>query len=257
MEKRRFDNKKGEGKQEQRNTNEREIRLNRYIANSGVCTRREADKLIEKGLIRVNGEVITELGYKVKYSDTVQYEGRKLKAEKKVFVLLNKPKDTLTAAYDSEGKRTVIDLVKMATKEHVHPMDKLDRNATGLLLFTNDLELAKSLTESESGVKQIYHVTLDKSLANTDFEVIMKGIELKDGIAKPTVMSYVDEADKTQIGVEIYSCKERIVQRIFEHQGYRVVKLDRTYFGGLTKKNIGRGKWRILTDKEVNMLKML
>jgi 23S rRNA pseudouridine2605 synthase len=257
MEKRRFDNKKGEGKQEQRNTGEREIRLNRYIANSGVCTRREADKLIEKGLIRVNGEVITELGYKVKYSDTVQHEGRKLKAEKKVFVLLNKPKDTLTAAYDSEGKRTVIDLVKMATKEHVHPVDKLDRNATGLLLFTNDLEMAKSLTESENGVKQIYHITLDKSLANTDFEVIMKGIELKDGIAKPTVMSYVDETDKTQIGIEIYTCKERIVQRIFEHQGYRVVKIDRTYFGGLTKKNIGRGKWRILTEKEVNMLKML
>jgi 23S rRNA pseudouridine2605 synthase len=257
MEKRRFDNKKGEGKQEHRNTNEREIRLNRYIANSGVCTRREADKLIEKGLIRVNGEVVTELGYKVKYSDTVQYEDRKLKAEKKVFVLLNKPKDTLTDVYDPDGKRTVIDLVKMATKEHVHPVDKLDRNTTGVLLFTNDIDISKRLTESEEGVKQIYHVILDNPLAKTDYEVIMKGLELKDGFVKPELMSYVDEEDRTQIGMEIYSCKPKVVQRIFEHQGYKVVKLDRTYFGGLTKKNIGRGKWRILTDKEVNMLKML
>ncbi|PLX23754.1 MAG: rRNA pseudouridine synthase [Salinivirgaceae bacterium] len=257
MEKRRFDKQKGEENREKRNYSDKEIRLNRYIANSGVCTRREADKLIEKGLIRVNGEVVTELGFKVKYSDTVQYEGRKLKAEKKVFVLLNKPKDTLTDVYDPEGKRTVIDLVKMATKEHVHPVDKLDRNATGVLLFTNDIDLAKRLTESEAGVKQIYHVILDKTLAKTDFEVIMKGLDLKDGFVKPEVMSYVDDEDRTQIGIEIYSCKNKIVQRIFEHQGYKVVKLDRTYFGGLTKKNIGRGKWRILSDKEVNMLKML
>lgn len=257
MDKKQFNKPKREENKENVNHSEKEIRLNRYIANSGVCTRREADKLIEKGLIRVNGEVVTTLGYKVKYSDTVQYEDRKLKAEKKVFVLLNKPKDTLTAAFDADGNRTVIDLVKMATKEHVHPVDKLDRNTTGVLLFTNDIDMAKRLADSESGVKQIYHVILDKPLANTDYEVIAKGIELNDGLAKPEAMSYVDEENKTQIGIETHSLKEKIVQRIFEHQGYKVVKLDRTYFGGLTKKNIGRGKWRILTDKEVNMLKML
>jgi 23S rRNA pseudouridine2605 synthase len=259
MEKKRFDNEQGKREKniKQNSYYEQEIRLNRYIANSGVCTRREADKLIQKGLIRVNGEVITEMGYKVKRSDTVQYEDRKLKPEKKVFVLLNKPKDTLTAGYDPDGGRTVIDLVKMATKEHIHPVDKLDRNTLGVLLFTNDTEMAQRLNDAEANVRQIYHLVLDKPLANTDYEVIMKGVDIKGELVKPEIISYIDEENKKELGIEVRGIKEKDLQRVFINQGYSIVKLDRTFYAGLTKKNIGRGKWRILTEKEVNMLSML
>lgn len=233
------------------------IRLNRYIANSGVCSRRDADALIQEGKVKVNGEVVTEMGKKVLRSDVVEFEGKKLVPEKKVFVLLNKPKNTVTTSHDPQGRLTVIDIVKNATKERIYPVGRLDRNTTGVLLFTNDGDMAKKLAHPSSNIKKIYHVFLESAISNADFNIISKGIELEDGFIKPDKISYPDPLDATQLGIEIHSGKNRIVRRIFESLGYKVVKLDRVYFGGLTKKNLPRGKWRLLSEKEINMLKML
>jgi 23S rRNA pseudouridine2605 synthase len=233
------------------------IRLNRFIANSGVCSRREADKLIEQGKVKVNGEVVREMGHKVMRTDEVLYNGKKLVPEKKVYVLLNKPKDTVTTSNDPEGRRTVIDLVKRATSERIYPVGRLDRNTTGVLLFTNDGDMAKKLAHPSSNVRKIYHVFLDKHISKADFDAIAAGVELEDGPVKPDELSYPDPQDKTQLGIEIHSGKNRIVRRIFASKGYDVIKLDRVYFGGLTKKNVPRGKWRLLTDQEVGMLSML
>lgn len=246
--------KNRKGKPENR---EELIRLNRYIANSGVCARREADKLIELGKIKVNGQVITEMGFKVKRDDKVEYEGKTLLPERKVYILLNKPKDTVTTTRDPQGRRTVIDMVKRATRERVYPVGRLDRNTTGVLLFTNDGEMARKLSHPGSNVRKIYHVFLNKPITRADFEHIGRGVELEDGFIQPDEISYPDSADKTQVGIEIHSGKNRIVRRIFAHMGYKVIKLDRVYFAGLTKKNVNRGKWRFLKEKEINMLQML
>ncbi|MGQ1890438.1 pseudouridine synthase [Thermophagus sp. OGC60D27] len=231
------------------------MRLNRFIANSGVCSRREADKLIERGDIKVNGKKVTELGTIVSVKDIVEYQGKKLNPEKKVYLLLNKPKDTVTTARDPEGRKTVLDIVRNACPQRIFPVGRLDRNTTGLLLLTNDGDLAKKLTHPSFEAKKIYHVFLDKKLDNEDFDTIANGLELEDGPVKPDSISFVDPKDLRQIGVEIHSGKNRIVRRIFEHLGYKVEKLDRVYFAGLTKKNIPRGKWRFLAEKEINLLK--
>ena len=231
------------------------MRLNRFISNAGICSRREADNLIKKGEIKVNGKVVTELGTIVSIHDVVEYHGQKLNPEKKVYVLLNKPKDTVTTAHDPQGRKTVIDIVKNACSQRIYPVGRLDRNTTGVLLLTNDGELAKKLTHPSFEAKKIYHVFLDKKLKLDDFNIIANGIELEDGPVRPDNISYVDPNDHKQIGIEIHSGKNRIVRRIFEHLGYKVEKLDRVYFAGLTKKNLPRGKWRFLTQQEINFLK--
>jgi len=231
------------------------MRLNRYIANSGVCSRRDADSLISKGLITVNGKVVKEMGTKIKRSDDVRYEGKKLNPEAKVYILINKPKDMVTTTSDPEGRRTVIDLVKDACDERIYPVGRLDRNTTGVLLITNDGDLSKKLTHPSSEVKKIYHVFLDRPISRQHMDDIRQGIELEDGSIKPDVVSYADTKDHSQIGIEIHSGRNRIVRRIFEHLGYKVEKLDRVYFAGLTKKAIPRGKWRFLTNDEVKFLK--
>lgn len=232
------------------------VRLNKYIANAGICSRREADKLIEAGVVKVNGETITTLGYKVKPTDIVEVEGQKIKNEKKVYILLNKPKDYLTTTKDPQNRKTVMELIKDAVKERVFPVGRLDRQTTGLLLFTNDGELADKLMHPKSNVPKLYHVTLDKNFSGSDFEKLIKGIELEDGFIKPDALSYV-MGKKNELGIQIHSGKNRIIRRIFEHLGYDVIKLDRVMYAGLTKKNLPRGKWRFLTEKEVNFLKML
>ena len=232
------------------------VRLNKYIANAGICSRREADKLIEAGVVKVNGETITTLGYKVKPTDIVEVEGQKIKNEKKVYILLNKPKDYLTTTKDPQNRKTVMELIKGAVKERVFPVGRLDRQTTGLLLFTNDGELADKLMHPKSNVPKLYHVTLDKNFSGSDFEKLVKGIELEDGFIKPDALSYV-MGKKNELGIQIHSGKNRIIRRIFEHLGYDVIKLDRVMYAGLTKKNLPRGKWRFLTEKEVNFLKML
>ena len=231
------------------------MRLNRYIANSGVCSRREADSLIAKGLVTVNGKVVTEMGTQVKRSDDIRYEGKKLNPEAKVYILINKPKDMVTTTSDPEGRRTVLDLVEEACVERVYPVGRLDRNTTGVLLLTNDGDLSKKLTHPSYEVKKIYHVFLDKPVTKQHMEDIRKGIDLEDGSIKPDVVSYADTKDHSQVGIEIHSGRNRIVRRIFEHLGYKVEKLDRVYFAGLTKKTISRGKWRFLTNDEVKFLK--
>lgn len=231
------------------------LRLNRYIANSGVCSRREADSLIAKGLVTVNGKVVTEMGTQVKRSDDIRYEGKKLNPEAKVYILINKPKDMVTTTSDPEGRRTVLDLVEEACLERVYPVGRLDRNTTGVLLLTNDGDLSKKLTHPSSEIKKIYHVFLDRPVSKQHMDDIRKGIELEDGSIKPDVVSYADTNDHSQVGIEIHSGRNRIVRRIFEHLGYRVEKLDRVYFAGLTKKTISRGKWRFLTNDEVKFLK--
>lgn len=232
------------------------IRLNRYIAQTGLCSRREADELIRQGLITVNGKLITELGTRVMPGDEVRYNGQRLHEERKVYVLLNKPKDYTTTTDDPYAKKTVMELVKNACKERIYPVGRLDRSTTGVLLLTNDGELAKKLTHPKFNKKKVYHVFLDKKLKNEDFRKIAAGIELEDGPIRPDALSWVDEEDKTQVGIEIHSGRNRIVRRIFEHLGYRIKKLDRVYFAGLTKKGLPRGHWRFLTDKEIKMLKM-
>ncbi len=231
------------------------LRLNRYIANSGVCGRREADTLIARGLVTVNGKVVTEMGTQVKRSDDIRFDGKKLNPEAKVYILINKPKDMVTTTADPEGRRTVLDLVEEACLERVYPVGRLDRNTTGVLLLTNDGDLSKKLTHPSSEVKKIYHVFLDRPVAKQHMDDIRKGIELEDGAIKPDVVSYADTKDHSQVGIEIHSGRNRIVRRIFEHLGYRVEKLDRVYFAGLTKKTISRGKWRFLTNDEVKYLK--
>ena len=233
------------------------IRLNKYLAHSGVCSRREADKYIQAGLVRVNNEVITELGYKVNPSDKVQFENQTLHRENLEYVLLNKPKGFITSMDDPFERKTVMSLVENAVKERIYPVGRLDRNTTGLLLFTNDGEMAKKLTHPSHRIKKIYHVTLDKDLEMSHFQAITDGVELEDGVIKPDAIAYVYEDDKKEVGLEIHSGKNRIVRRLFEHFGYHVHKLDRVKLGGLTKKNLPRGKWRFLTGPEINMLKIL
>ncbi|MFW5774326.1 MAG: pseudouridine synthase [Tangfeifania sp.] len=233
-----------------------EMRLNRFVANAGVCSRREADKYIAAGLVTVNGKPVTELGTKVKMSDDVRFDGRKLDAEKKVYILVNKPKDFVTTTADPHAERTVMDLVENACSERVYPVGRLDKSTTGVLLLTNDGEMADRLTHPSHNVKKIYQVTLDKPVSKNDLMQIAKGVELEDGFISADAISFIDPADKTEIGLEIHSGKNRIVRRIFEHLGYKVKKLDRVFFAGLTKKNLPRGRWRMLSPKEVHFLKM-
>ncbi len=235
---------------------DREIRLNKFIANAGVCSRREADTLIEKGEIQVNGEVVTALGQKITLNDEVTYKGKILSTEKKVYLLLNKPKGFVTTVDDPHAEKTVMQLVKSACEERIYPVGRLDKETTGLLLFTNDGEMAKKLTHPSYEKKKIYHVFLDDDFQQKDLEQVKKGIELEDGFIAADAISFVDENDKAQVGIEIHSGKNRIVRRIFAHLDYRVVKLDRVIFAGLTKKKLPRGKWRFLTDAEVGYLKM-
>ncbi len=233
-----------------------DIRLNRFIANAGVCSRREADTYITSGVVTVNGKIVTELGTKVKPGDDVRFDGRKLNAEKKVYLLLNKPKDFVTTTDDPHAEKTVMDLVKNACDERIYPVGRLDRNTTGVLLFTNDGDLSKKLTHPSHKMKKIYQVSLSKSLTKEHMLEIADGIELEDGLVAADAISYISADDHTEIGIEIHSGKNRVVRRIFEHLGYRVKKLDRVYFAGLTKKNLPRGKFRFLTDKEIQFLKM-
>lgn len=231
------------------------IRLNKYLADAGICSRREADKLIESGAVMVNGEIVTQLGTKVSRADKVQYGGETLKREKLQYVLLNKPKDFITTSDDPQNRRTVMTLIENACKERIYPVGRLDRNTLGLLLFTNDGELAKKLTHPKYRAKKIYHVFLNKPMTKNDIIKLGEGIELEDGFIQPDKISYVtSENDKKQIGVEIHSGRNRIVRRMFEHLGYKVLKLDRVIFAGLTKKDLPRGKWRKLTEKEINLL---
>lgn len=231
------------------------VRLNKYIANAGVCSRREADTLIVAGAISVNGQVVTELGFKVMPTDEVRFGDKVLQREKPVYILLNKPKDYITTMYDEFNRKHVMQLIKGACKERVYPVGRLDRDTTGLLLFTNDGEMTKKLTHPRSGVRKIYHVTLNKNLKPSDLEQIAAGVELDDGEMVVDEISYVG-ANKDEVGVTIHSGKNRIVRRIFESLDYEVVKLDRVVFAGLTKKDLPRGAWRMLTEAEVNILKM-
>ncbi|HEY8401859.1 MAG TPA: pseudouridine synthase [Cytophagaceae bacterium] len=232
------------------------IRLNRYIANSGVCSRRDADKLIQEGLISVNGTVITELGYKVKPTDTVKYDNKTLNREKPVYILLNKPKDFITTLDDPENRKTVMDIVGKACKERIFPVGRLDRNTTGLLLLTNDGELAEKLTHPSHKIKKVYQVELNAPVSREDFDKIKQGLRLEDGPVKVDDIAYITP-DKRVLGLEIHEGRNRIVRRIFEHLGYEVVKLDRTVYAGLTKKDLPRGQWRFLTDKEIKTLKYI
>ncbi|MBP9082511.1 MAG: pseudouridine synthase [Bacteroidia bacterium] len=233
------------------------IRLNRYISNAGICSRREADELIVAGVISINGEIVTELGTKVNAGDVVKYHDQTLKTEKHVYVLLNKPKDYITTTEDPDERKTVMALVHDACKERIFPVGRLDRNTTGLLLLTNDGELTKRLTHPSGEIKKLYQVELDRNLTQGDMLRAAEGVELEDGIASFDEIQYVSTDDKTIIGVELHSGKNRIVRRIFEAMDYKVRKLDRTTFAGLTKKDLPRGRWRFLTEMEVNMLKML
>jgi 23S rRNA pseudouridine2605 synthase len=234
------------------------VRLNKYIADAGICSRREADKLILAGAVKINGEVVTVLGTKVSLTDKVQFGDQTLSREKVRYLLLNKPKGFITSTKDPHHDKTVMNLVSNACKERIYPIGRLDRNTTGLLLFTNDGQLTKKLSHPRYGIKKIYHVLLDKALTKTDMMQIVAGIELEDGLIKVDAIEYVgDGSDKKELGIELHSGKNRIVRRIFEKLGYHVVKLDRVYFAGLTKKNLSRGHWRFLEEKEINMLKML
>lgn len=233
-----------------------EIRLNKFVANSGLCSRREADEYIKAGLIKVNGKIITELGTKVRLEDEVKYNDERIKAERLVYVLLNKPKDYITTLRDPFAKRTVLQLVQKAGKERIYPVGRLDRNTTGVLLLTNDGDLTKKLTHPSHNKMKIYNVTLDKNLTKPHFNQILKGITLDDGFISADNMSYIDNTDKSLIGIELHSGRNRIVRRIFNHFGYNIKKLDRVYFAGLTKKGVQRGTWRYLSEKEINMLKM-
>lgn len=231
-------------------------RLNKYLSNAGICSRREADDLIKAGAVSVNGKVITEMGFKVGPDDKINYGGETLRHQKKVYLILNKPKDYITTTDDPQERRTVMELIAGACKERVYPVGRLDRNTTGLLLFTNDGELATKLMHPKFGIKKVYQVTLDKNLRTEDFQQLMEGVELEDGFIKPDELSYIN-GNKKELGIEIHSGRNRIVRRIFEHIGYDVIKLDRVVFSGLTKKDLPRGKWRFLTDKEIGFLKMI
>lgn len=234
------------------------IRINKYVADAGICSRREADKLIESGVIYLNGEVVTQLGTKVSPGDKVTYKGKLLKGEKLRYILLNKPKGFITTSDDPLNRKTTMNLVERACPERIYSVGRLDRNTTGLLLFTNDGELTTKLTHPSNGVKKLYHAVLDKPLSKNDLLKIIAGIELEDGEIKPDKVNWVeDEANKKHVGIELHSGKNRIVRRIFEHLGYEVIRLDRVIFAGLTKKDLPRGRWRELDEKEVNILKMI
>lgn len=233
------------------------IRLNKFISNAGICSRRDADKHIVAGLVTINGKVVDSMGYRVKNTDEVKFDGNLIQAEKKVYVLLNKPKNFITTKEDTHGRRTVMDLLGGLGKTRVYPVGRLDRNTTGVLLFTNDGEMTKRLTHPTHGVKKMYHVTLNDKLKQFHLEKILDGIHLDDGSVYVDSISYVNNAPKTEIGVEISSGKNRVIRRIFESLGYDVVKLDRVMFANLSKKNVPRGKYRLLTEEEVNFLKMI
>ena len=233
-----------------------QIRLNKFMANAGICSRREADEFIQQGLVKVNGEVVTELGTKISHNDVVEYDEKVVTLESKCYILLNKPKDCVTTSDDPNGRTTVMDLVKGACNERIYPVGRLDRNTTGVLLLTNDGDLASKLTHPKYVKKKIYHVWTDKDITEDDMQAIADGIELEDGPIHADAISYATETDRNQAGIEIHSGRNRIVRRIFESLGYHVTKLDRVYFAGLTKKNLPRGRWRYLTQEEVNFLKM-
>jgi len=232
------------------------IRLNKYLANAGVCSRREADEFITAGVVSVNGEVVTELGTKIKRTDEVKFHDEPVSVERKVYVLLNKPKDCVTTSDDPQERKTVMHCVKDACKERIYPVGRLDRNTTGVLLLTNDGDMASKLTHPKYLKKKIYHVYCDKNVTKADLDQIAAGITLEDGEIRADAISYASETDKKQVGIEIHSGKNRIVRRIFESLGYKVTKLDRVYFAGLTKKGLKRGDWRFLTEQEVNFLRM-
>jgi 23S rRNA pseudouridine2605 synthase len=233
-----------------------EVRLNKFIANSGVCSRREADEYIVAGLVSVNGEVVTELGVKIKPTDDVRFNGERMKGERKVYIIMNKPKDYVTTTADPHAENTVTDLISSdKCPQRVFPVGRLDRNTTGVLLFTNDGNLAEQLTHPSYNRKKVYHVFLDRNLKQPDLKKLVEGVELEDGLAQADMASYVD-GDNTQVGLEIHSGRNRIVRRMFEHLGYKVKKLDRVYFAGMTKKSLKRGQWRFLTEQEVTMLRM-
>ena len=247
--------KRIEYKEENYDPNE-PLRLNKFLANAGICSRREADEFIQAGVVTVNGEVVTELGTKIKRTDEIKFHDQPVNLEKKVYVLLNKPKDCVTTSDDPQQRKTVMDLVKNVCPERIYPVGRLDRNTTGVLLLTNDGDLASKLTHPKFLKKKVYHVYLDKNVTAHDMQQIAQGIELEDGEIHADAIEYASDTDKSQVGIEIHSGKNRIVRRIFEHLGYRVVKLDRVQFAGLTKKNLRRGDWRFLTEKEVEMLRM-
>ena len=232
------------------------IRLNKFLANAGVCSRREADEFITAGVVSVNGEVVTELGTKIKRTDEVKFHDEPVSVERKVYVLLNKPKDCVTTSDDPQERKTVMHCVKDACKERIYPVGRLDRNTTGVLLLTNDGDMASKLTHPKYLKKKIYHVYCDKNVTKADLDQIAAGITLEDGEIHADAISYASETDKKQVGIEIHSGKNRIVRRIFESLGYKVTKLDRVYFAGLTKKGLKRGDWRFLTEQEVNFLRM-
>ena len=233
-----------------------QIRLNKYMSNAGICSRREADEFIQQGLVKVNGQVVTELGTKISCNDVVEYAEKVVTPESKCYILLNKPKDCVTTSDDPNGRLTVMDLVKGACPERIYPVGRLDRNTTGVLLLTNDGDLASKLTHPKFVKKKIYHVWCDRDISEDDMQRIADGIELDDGPIHADAISYATETDRNQAGIEIHSGRNRIVRRIFEALGYHVTKLDRVYFAGLTKKNLPRGRWRYLTQEEVNYLKM-
>lgn len=232
------------------------IRLNKYMANAGICSRREADEFIQSGQIKVNGEVVSELGTKITRNDVVTFQDKVVTLEHKIYVLLNKPKDCVTTSDDPQGRLTVMDIVRNACTERIYPVGRLDRNTTGVLLLTNDGDLASKLTHPKFVKKKIYHVWTDKDVSEEDMQKIADGIELEDGPIHADAVSYATDTDKNQVGIEIHSGRNRIVRRMFEALGYKVIRLDRVYFAGLTKKNLPRGRWRYLTQQEVNILHM-
>ena len=231
------------------------IRLNKFISNSGVCSRREADEYIVAGLVSVNGQIVTELGTKIQASDDVRFNGERLKGEEKVYIIMNKPKDFVTTLSDPNAEKTVMDLITGKCAQRVYPVGRLDKATTGVLLLTNDGDLTEKLTHPSNKVKKIYHVFLDKNLSGTDFKQLIEGVQLEDGPMYADTLSYIDE-DNSQVGLEIHSGRNRVVRRMFEALGYKVKKLDRVLFAGLTKKNLRRGQWRFLTEQEITSLKM-
>ncbi|MFO7851105.1 MAG: pseudouridine synthase [Bacteroidota bacterium] len=243
--------KRGSGRAE---GDEKMVRLNKYISNSGVCSRRDADLLIARGEISVDGKIVTDLGTKVSPGSKVEYKGRILNPEKKVYILLNKPAGYVSTTNDPHASKLVTDLIKNACSERVYPVGRLDKNTTGLLLFTNDGELTKKLSHPSHGKKKIYHVHLNRPLTRSDMTKLAEGVDIGEVVAADAV-AYPDPEDKTQVGIEIHSGQNRVVRRMFEGLGYRIKKLDRVYYAGLTKKNLPRGKWRFLTNKEINILK--
>ncbi len=230
--------------------------MNKYLANAGICSRREADEFIQAGVVSVNGVVVTELGTKIKRSDEVKFHDDPVKIERKVYVILNKPKNCVTTSDDPQERHTVMELVKDACKERIYPVGRLDRNTTGVLLLTNDGDLASKLTHPKFLKKKIYHVTLDKNVTRADLDKIVAGVTLEDGDIHADAAEFVSEERKDEVGIEIHSGKNRIVRRIFESLGYRVTKLDRVFFAGLTKKGLRRGEWRYLTERELDFLRM-